>query len=70
MDESGIATGLSLFVPGSGQFYNGDHLRGVFWLSVTPVVWIVTGGLFGWVCNLVAAFTAFKRANLHALGPA
>lgn len=57
---------LSLLIPGVGQIYNGDILRGLFWLIVTPGLWIGTGGLLGWVCHLVAAATAFNRAELKA----
>jgi TM2 domain-containing membrane protein YozV len=60
----GVAAVLSLLVPGVGQIYNGDFLRGIFWLIVTPGMWIGTGGLFGWVCHVIAAFTAHRRANL------
>ena len=60
----GTAAVLSLIIPGVGQFYNGDFWRGVFWLIVTPGMWIGTGGLFGWVCHVIAAITAHKRANL------
>ena len=59
----GTAAVLSLIVPGIGQFYNGDFWRGVFWLIVTPGFWIGTGGLFGWVCHVIAAFTAYRRAE-------
>jgi TM2 domain-containing membrane protein YozV len=54
---------LSLIIPGVGQIYNGDFLRGIFWLIVTPGFWIGTGGLFGWVCHLIAAYTAYRRAK-------
>ena len=60
----GVAAVLSLLVPGVGQIFNGDFLRGIFWLIVTPGMWIGTGGLFGWVCHVIAAFTAHRRANL------
>jgi len=46
-----------------GQIYNGDFLRGIFWLIVTPGLWIGTGGMFGWVCHVIAAMTAYHRAN-------
>jgi TM2 domain-containing membrane protein YozV len=59
----GVASVLSLIIPGIGQFYNGDFLRGIFWLIVTPGFWIGTGGLFGWVCHVVAAITAYRRAT-------
>jgi TM2 domain-containing membrane protein YozV len=66
----GVAAVLSLIVPGVGQIYNGDFLRGIFWLIVTPGFWLGTGGLFGWVCHLIAAFTAHRRARLKNLSPA
>jgi TM2 domain-containing membrane protein YozV len=60
--KPGVAAVLSLFVPGVGQIYNGDFLRGIFWLIITPGFWIGTGGLLGWVCHLIAAYTAYNRA--------
>ena len=60
----GLAAVLSVLIPGVGQIYNGDFLRGIFWLIVTPGMWIGTGGVFGWVCHLIAAYTAHKRARL------
>jgi TM2 domain-containing membrane protein YozV len=60
--DAGLAAVLSLIVPGIGQFYNGDFLRGLFWLIVTPGFWIGTGGLLGWVCHVIAAITAHRRA--------
>ena len=63
MRNPGVAAVLSLVIPGVGQIYNGDFLRGAFWLIVTPGLWIGTGGLFGWVCHLIAAYTAHRRAS-------
>lgn len=60
----GVASVLSLIVPGIGQFYNGDFLRGIFWLIVTPGFWIGSGGLLGWVAHVIAAITAYHRAGL------
>ena len=59
----GTAAVLSLILPGVGQIYNGDFLRGIFWLIVTPGFWIGTGGLLGWVCHVIAAYTAHRRAT-------
>ncbi len=59
----GVAAVLSLVVPGVGQIYNGDFLRGIFWLIVTPGFWFGTGGLLGWVCHVIAAYTAYSRAK-------
>jgi TM2 domain-containing membrane protein YozV len=64
MKHPGTASVLSLLIPGIGQFYNGDFWRGIFWLIVTPGMWIGTGGMLGWVCHVFAAVTAYKRANL------
>ena len=64
MSRPGMAALLSFFLPGVGQIYNGDILRGVFWLIVTPGMWIGTGGLFGWVCHVLAAGTAYHRGQL------
>jgi TM2 domain-containing membrane protein YozV len=59
----GTAAVLSFFIPGVGQFYNGDFLRGIFWLIVTPGIWIGSGGWLGWICHLIAAYTAHSRAG-------
>ncbi len=64
----GLAAVLSVFIPGVGQIYNGDFLRGIFWLIVTPGMWLGTGGFFGWVCHVIAAYTAHRRAKDKNLG--
>ena len=64
----GVAAVLSVLIPGVGQIYNGDFLRGLFWLIVTPGMWLGTGGLLGWICHVIAAFTAYKRAELKNRG--
>ena len=64
MKNPGVAAVLSLIIPGVGQFYNGDFLRGVFWLIVTPGLWIGSGGTLGWICHVIAAVTAYHRAQL------
>ena len=58
-----VAGALSFFIPGLGQLYNGKFLRGIFWLIVTPGLWIGTGGILGWVCHLAAAYTAYHWAR-------
>ena len=63
MRNPGTAAVLSAIIPGIGQFYNGDFLRGIFWLIVTPGMWICTGGLLGWVCHVIAAMTAYHRGK-------
>lgn len=68
MRNPGTAAILSFFVPGVGQIYNGTFFRALFWLIVTPGLWIGTGGLLGWVCHLVASFTAHRYAREHPYG--
>jgi len=63
MSKPGIAGVLSLVVPGVGQIYNGDFIRGIFWLVITPGFWIGSGGTLGWVCHLISAYTAYRRAE-------
>lgn len=63
MSRPGVAALLSFLIPGVGQIYNGDILRGLFWLIITPGFWVGTGGLLGWLCHLIAAATAYNRAE-------
>jgi TM2 domain-containing membrane protein YozV len=63
MKNPGLAAVLSAVLPGLGQFYNGDFLRGIFWLIITPGLWIGTGGLLGWICHVISAITAHSRAK-------
>lgn len=62
MRNAGTAAILSFLVPGIGQIYNGTIWRGVFWLIITPGLWIGSGGLLGWVCHVISAATAHKYA--------
>ena len=64
----GLAAILSVVIPGVGQIYNGDFLRGIFWLIVTPGFWIGTGGMLGWVCHVIASYTAYRRAVMKNRG--
>jgi TM2 domain-containing membrane protein YozV len=64
MSRPGIAALLSFVIPGVGQIYNGEIFRGLFWLIVTPGLWIGSGGLLGWVCHLASAATAYHRAEV------
>jgi TM2 domain-containing membrane protein YozV len=68
MTQAGTAAVISLIIPGAGQIYNGDFLRGVFWLIVTPGLWIGSGGTLGWVCHVIAAWTAYRRAKKRMNG--
>lgn len=63
MKNPGLAAVLSFLLPGVGQLYNGHFLRGLFWLVVTPGLWIGSGGVLGWVCHLASAYTAHQKAE-------
>ena len=62
-NKPGIAAVLSLIIPGVGQFYNGTFWRGIFWLIITPGLWIGSGGMLGWICHVIAAITAYNYAK-------
>lgn len=66
MKNPGTAAVLSFFIPGVGQIYNGKIWRGIFWLIITPGFWLGTGGLLGWVCHLISAYTAHSYAKAHS----
>jgi TM2 domain-containing membrane protein YozV len=59
----GVAAVLSFFIPGVGQIYNGAFLRGIFWLVVTPGLWLWSAGTLGWIFHLLAAYTAYGYAK-------
>ena len=63
MKNPGTAAVLSFFIPGVGQLYNGYFWRFLFWLIITPGLWIGSGGTLGWICHLVSAYTAFSKAR-------
>ena len=65
MRDPRLAAVLSAIIPGVGQLYNGRVLAGILWLIITPGLWIGTGGLLGWVCHVVAAYTAYAYARDH-----
>ncbi len=62
-----LAGVLSFLVPGVGQLYNGRILAGVLWLVLTGVSWIGSAGMLGWICHLIAAYTAYSYAQEHPL---
>lgn len=67
MKNPGTAAVLSFILPGLGQFYNGCLWRGLFWLIVTPGFWLGSGGMLGWICHVLAAFTAHRYASRRAV---
>jgi TM2 domain-containing membrane protein YozV len=67
MRDPALAAVLSAVVPGVGQLYNGRILAGILWLIITPGFWIGTGGTLGWICHVVAAYTAYAYARYHSV---
>jgi TM2 domain-containing membrane protein YozV len=67
MRDPGLAAVLSAIILGVGQFYNGRILADILWLIITPGLWIGTGGLLGWVCHVIAAYTAYSYARDHRM---
>jgi TM2 domain-containing membrane protein YozV len=65
MNRPPVAALLSFLIPGVGQIYNREYLRGLFWLVITPGLWIGSAGLLGWVLHFVSAATAYHRAELQ-----
>jgi TM2 domain-containing membrane protein YozV len=66
LPSPGTAAVLSFLIPGLGQFYSGRFWRGIFWLIVTPGLWITSAATLGWICHIVASFTAYSYAKtLH-----
>ena len=63
MRNPGLAAVLSLIIPGVGQIYNGRILAGILWLIITPGLWVCSGGLLGWICHVIAAYTAYSYAR-------
>lgn len=68
MSRAGTAALLSFVVPGLGQVYNGDILRGVFWFFIatcfySTTVWFLGPlSLLGFIGHAVPAYTAHQRA--------
>lgn len=69
MKNPGLAAILSFVVPGAGQIYNGTFLRALFWLVITPGLWIGSGGLLGWLCHVISAYTAYDYCRENAYRP-
>ena len=63
MDKAGIAALASFLLPGMGQLYIGRFWRAIFWFVITPGLWIGSGGLLGWLCHIISAWTAWGKAR-------
>ena len=63
MRDPALAAILSFIIPGVDQLYNGRILAGILWLIITPGMWIGSGGWLGWICHIIAAYTAYSYAK-------
>ena len=46
-----------------GQIYNGTFWRAIFWLIITPGLWIGSGGTRGRICHIMSGYTAYSYAK-------
>jgi len=67
MKNPGTAAVLSFLIPGVGQIYNGTFWRAIFWLIITPGLWIGSGGTLGWICHIISAYTAYAKNKQETL---
>jgi TM2 domain-containing membrane protein YozV len=63
LTHPGTPAVLSFFVPGVGQIFNGKFLWAIFWMIITPGIWIGTQGTLGWILHFLAAWQAFRQAE-------
>ena len=63
LPSPGVAAVLSFFIPGVGQFYNGQFFWGIVWLIITPGLWIGSAGTLGWIFHILAAYFAYSYAK-------
>ena len=51
-----IAGTLSVLMPGLGQIYNGEFLKGIFIYVITNILMLIMGlGIFVWMINIIDA---------------
>ena len=75
--DPGIATLISFFLPGGGQFYNGQVGRGLAFLLVTifvgfPLMFVGIGffiALVAWIWSMIDAHACAERINRGELIP-
>src|SRR6476620_11607280 len=63
MKNPGTAAVLSFLIPRVGQIYNGKFWRAIFWLIITPGLWIGSVGTLGWICHIISAYTPYSYAK-------
>lgn len=63
----GVAAVLSAVIPGLGQIYNGQIMWAIVWFIITPGLWIGSGGTLGWICHIIAAYSAYNYARRYPL---
>ncbi|MCM3716450.1 hypothetical protein M3202_20605 [Alkalihalobacillus oceani] len=72
MKNAGIAAVLSFFITGLGQIYNGQIFKGLFFIVIYAVSWLLMYVLIGfittpiiWIWGMVDAYRAANRINRY-----
>lgn len=75
MKNPGIAAVLSFFIPGLGQIYNGQIMKGIIFIVLASIFGALTLVLIGyilyplfWIYNLYDAYNTAKRINERQAG--
>ena len=66
MSRAGIAAVLSFFIPGLGQLYNGDFVRGLIWFGFAwlfGAISFVSMGIPSIIYHTFCAWAAYSRAE-------
>lgn len=63
----GTSAVLSFFLPGVGQIFNGHFLWAIFWMVLTPGLWVGTGGTLGWIFHFLSAWQAYGQGKRKLL---
>ena len=66
----GFAAGLSFFIPGLGQIYNGQIMKGILFIILASVFGFLTIVLIGyvlyplfWIYNIYDAYNTAREIN-------
>ena len=65
----GVAFILSFFLPGFGQFYNGQIGKGFLYLiGFWILIWTIIGGIIVWIAGMADAYDSANKINIEMKG--